>query len=355
MENLTKMLMDHITRYPKMQPQDAVKLIFQNEFGSAHMISDERASYLRLKEEIESVELINNEGIEDIGNGISRLYLSYVKKEEFPLDIVNKMFSRTAKEHTGNKDSFYKKLDLLEELYEKGETPFAQKELLDYLEGYKKEGCPVVSHSLKYKENYKPAYRIVDSRYIKLLPLIKEISKNLLDKQRVIVAIDGKAASGKTTAANLLSSLYKTEIIHMDDFFLPIELRTEKRLNEPGGNVHYERFKEEVISKLNNDNSFEYKKFDCSIMDYNGTASINKSKLLIIEGAYSLHPLFKKYYDISAFFEISEKQQMDRILKRNGEKMAGIFKSKWIPMENQYIEHFNIKDNCNFVINCNEV
>ena len=32
----------------------------------------------------------------------------------------------------------------------------------------------------------------------------------------------------------------------MDDFFLPMELRTAERLEEPGGNVHYERFSAEV-------------------------------------------------------------------------------------------------------------
>lgn len=352
MENLTKILKDHITRYPKMQPQDAVKLLFQNEFGSAHMISDENESYLRLKKEAESVEL-SNESIEDIGNGISRLYLCYVKKEKLPLDIVNKMFIRTAKEHVGSKESFYEKLDLLKDLCDKGQTPFAKIEFLNYIQAYQEKGCPIVSHSEVYKQEYAPAYRLIDSRYIKLLPLIKEISKKLLIKEKVIVAIDGKAASGKSTAADLLSSLFETEIIHMDDFFLPINLRTEKRLNEPGGNVHYERFKEEVISKLNSGNGFEYKKFDCSIMDFNESVNVNKCQVLIIEGAYSLHPIFEKYYDISAFFDIDEKEQLSRILKRNGEKMALVFKWKWIPMENKYIDHFKIKDDCDLIIDCN--
>ena len=49
----------------------------------------------------------------------------------------------------------------------------------------------------------------------------------------------------------------------MDDFFLPFELRTAERLKEPGGNVHYERFIDEVVSKLSAGEPFEYGVFRC--------------------------------------------------------------------------------------------
>ena len=53
--------------------------------------------------------------------------------------------------------------------------------------------------------------------------------------------------SGKTTLANELSEMHNNiPIFHADDFFLLPELRTEERLNEPGGNIHYERMKAEV-------------------------------------------------------------------------------------------------------------
>ena len=32
----------------------------------------------------------------------------------------------------------------------------------------------------------------------------------------------------------------RVELISMDDFFLPIPLRTKERLQSAGGNVHYE-------------------------------------------------------------------------------------------------------------------
>ena len=43
MQELKRILMEHAARYPLMEAQDAVKLIYQNEFGAAHMIKDEAA------------------------------------------------------------------------------------------------------------------------------------------------------------------------------------------------------------------------------------------------------------------------------------------------------------------------
>ena len=65
-----------------------------------------------------------------------------------------------------------------------------------------------------------------------------------------VIAIDGRAASGKTTLAAALAAETGGTVVHMDDFFLPAELRTPQRLAAPGGNVHAERFAEEVLPFL---------------------------------------------------------------------------------------------------------
>ena len=74
--------------------------------------------------------------------------------------------------------------------------------------------------------------------------LFSEIEKLLAEKDRVVVAIDGGAASGKTTLAGMLSERYGGAIVHMDDFFLRPEQRTPERFAEAGGNFDRERFTE---------------------------------------------------------------------------------------------------------------
>lgn len=171
--------------------------------------------------------------------------------------------------------------------------------------------------------------------------MIERIKQLLKEKEYVIVAIDGCAASGKTTTAKQLSDIFNASIIHMDDFFLPLEKRTEERLNTPGGNIDYERFKEEVINNLDKD--FTYNAFNCSIMKIDKAVFIKRTNLLIIEGSYSLHPYFGKYYDLSVFLDIDTEKQIERIRNRDGEIMLKNFIDKWIKYETLYHDFYKIK------------
>ena len=100
-----------------------------------------------------------------------------------------------------------------------------------------------------------------------------------LEKQaRVIVALDGMSCSGKPTWARELAEKFSGSVVHMDDFFLPAKLRTAERYRTPGGNVHHERFAVEVLPRLRSPEPFGYRVFDCSTMDYGGTATIRGGK-----------------------------------------------------------------------------
>lgn len=176
-----------------------------------------------------------------------------------------------------------------------------------------------------------------------------------------LIIIDGRSGAGKTTYANSISK----NVVHMDDFFLPIELRTEERLKEIGGNIHYERFYEEVVvpisEALNKANSlaqshdaapapasFKYRIFNCKEMSYVGEREISLTEDIVIEGAYSMHPYFK--WDELAltheltiekiFMDISPEEQEARIKARNGQTVWEIFRDKWIPLEEAYFSEF---------------
>ena len=160
MEELEKILREHVKRYPLMQPTDAVKLIYQNEFGGGHLIRDKQAVLNYLRREYESVEKDSAMPLyEDIGNGIVRVNLAAVKPED--LEQLGKDFIRSAAEHTGTKERFLQKLDVLRQLTEAGHFGFGMIEMESYLSEYIKSGCPMVSHSEQYRQNYAPSYRVI--------------------------------------------------------------------------------------------------------------------------------------------------------------------------------------------------
>ena len=85
-------------------------------------------------------------------------------------------------------------------------------------------------------------------------------------------------------------------------------------------------------------------------MDYGETNVIGECPYIVVEGAYSAHPFFSDYAEVKVFSDVDEREQMRRILVRNGEKMAKRFSDEWIPMEEAYFAHFRIKENADIII-----
>ena len=96
---------------------------------------------------------------EDIGNGIVRVNLAAVKPED--VEQLGKDFIRSAAEHTGTKERFLQKLDVLRQITAAEHFSFGMIEMEYYLSEYMKSGCPMVSHSEQYRQNYAPSYRVI--------------------------------------------------------------------------------------------------------------------------------------------------------------------------------------------------
>lgn len=167
--------------------------------------------------------------------------------------------------------------------------------------------------------------------------------------ERVLVAIDGNCASGKTTLGAALAARYDCNLFHMDDFFLRPEQRTPERFEEAGGNVDYERFRDEVLTPLLTGLPFSYRPFDCSTFTLAEPVAVVPKKLNIIEGSYSLHPYFGEPYQGKILLTVSPEVQRERILQRPAFLHQKFFEL-WIPMENRYLETFSIREKCDLVL-----
>ena len=180
--------------------------------------------------------------------------------------------------------------------------------------------------------------------------MLFQLKKLLSQKERVLLAIDGKAASGKTTLARALATTYSGQIISADDFFLRPEQRTAERLQEIGGNFDRERFRQEVLSPLKEGRDFSYRPFDCGKKQLRDEINVENKGLIIIEGSYCQHPAFGSPYDVTAFLTISREEQKRR-LEQRCPALLERFLSEWIPMEDAYHKAFSIEKKANFMIN----
>lgn len=179
--------------------------------------------------------------------------------------------------------------------------------------------------------------------------LFEAISGLLENKGRAIVAIDGSCAAGKTTLAKKLNSMFDCNVIHMDDFFLRPEQRTEKRLGEVGGNVDYERFFQEVLQPLLAGADFAYRPYDCRTCALIPPVAVKPKKLTIVEGSYSHHPYFGDAYDLRVFLTVEPQVRAERLNLRP-QHIRQRFFDEWIPMEQRYFAGFGIREKADLVL-----
>lgn len=401
-------LREQVSLHPSMEPQDVMKFCFQAAFGAEHLLRDKEAAWRYLQAEYESISVeegIGEKGIavredsmvgeplyECISDTLCRVNLRAWKRKGLPLEWLFKMFVKGAEEAAGtvesrqaDLDTYVKKetgesvgvnvgndadekkggiskfaviLQQAEALIGEGVFNFTLEAWNEYLSTYSISHPVAVHHSEAYRVAEKPAYRLVPWKYMRLMPILEVLCdtglwNGVVRKEMAevyVIAIDGRCASGKTTMAQMLVELTGAGIVHMDDFFLPMELRTSERLLEPGGNVHYERVLEEVIPHLRNAEAFSYGKFDCSRMTIAGSRLVEAGNLRIVEGAYSCHPKLGEYMSLRVFSDVHADTQLARIAARDGENALAAYRGRWIPMEENYLAAYEIKSRADIVL-----
>ena len=154
------------------------------------------------------------------------------------------------------------------------------------------------------------------------IEIILEAIKKI-DKDRIIIGIDGRCAAGKTYLAAELQKILDCNVFHTDDFFLNSEQRTSDRYAEPDGNMDRERFLSEVIEPL----------------------GITPKKINIIEGSYCCQERLRDYYDLRIFLNVPHKTQLERLFERDGSGVVSYI-DKWIPLEERYFKECEIEKHC---------
>lgn len=336
-----------------MQPQDALKLCYQAAFGAEHLLLDTAAARGYLKAEFSAVDAAADVPLcEPISKNIHRVNLAAWKAAGLPLAWLFSMFQKTAAvPHQSDAHAqFAASLEIVSMLADSAKLPFALTDWQRYIDAYMQTARGPVHHSDAYRQAERPAYRIVTAAYTRLIPLLLQLHACAPGDTPCVVAIDGRSASGKTTVAAQLSAILDADAVHMDDFFLPAELRSSERFATPGGNVHHERFAAEVLPHLAKKDSFSYRMFDCGTMEYGADRCIKASDYRIVEGSYSCHPALGDYMHVRVFCDVDADEQMRRIVARNGQDMARMFAERWIPMEEAYFAENGTKDKADLVL-----
>ena len=180
--------------------------------------------------------------------------------------------------------------------------------------------------------------------------LASAIADRLARQSAVLVALDGRCGSGKTTLAAQLAERFPQSItVHTDDFYLPPSRRVTGWEKIPCANMDIQRLRDEVVAPARAGQAFSCQAYSCREGAYLPPRSLGPAPLVIVEGSYSHHPSLAPYYDIRIFVTCSPDEQARRLRKREGERYSN-FVERWIPLEEGYFAEFGIEDKAELMV-----
>lgn len=152
----------------------------------------------------------------------------------------------------------------------------------------------------------------------------------------LLMCIDGRCTSGKSTLAAMLAERLDANVVHADDFYLQPPQRTADRYSDPGGNLDRERLLQEVIIPWQQTGAFCYRPYDAHNDTFGQPLCFPRRDVTIIEGSYSSHPDLWPAYDLHVFLTTQRENQLSRVRQRDGEEAVREFAEQWIPLEELY-------------------
>ena len=138
----------------------------------------------------------------------------------------------------------------------------------------------------------------------------------------------------------------------MDDFTIPFEDRFPGYFDAQLSNADIDRFDREVLTPLHLGRDARYRPYVCHPKPgFLAPVTVAaQSRLVIVEGAYCLHPQLFERYDLRVLCTVSPEVQRRRILERNGSAQLERFLRLWIPMENRHIQARGLAARCDLML-----
>lgn len=173
--------------------------------------------------------------------------------------------------------------------------------------------------------------------------LIQKILALPRKRQTLLIAIDGRGGSGKSTLSQKLQEkLPNVTIVHLDDFAYP--------------DTDRERLLKQVILPLEENKSARYQRFDWGTTQLGEWHEITPGGIVIVEGVSTLHDILYKHFDFKVWIECPANTGFQRGLKRD----IDVYKvdtrdewlNKWMPEEKKYIDEQKPQKRADYIVYC---
>ncbi|MBA3331990.1 MAG: uridine kinase [Actinobacteria bacterium] len=171
-----------------------------------------------------------------------------------------------------------------------------------------------------------------------LLALLRGVPRR---QRTLLVGIDGRGGSGKTTLARELERASDdVVVVEFDDFYLPLrerQARVERGDIEIGGNFDWRRLRDQVLMPLSRDEVSSYQRYDWPSDELAEWHMVPIGGIVLIEGNYCTRHDLSSFYDYSLWIDAPHELRLERGLRRGGDHTRERWLKEWMPEEDRYI------------------
>ena len=157
----------------------------------------------------------------------------------------------------------------------------------------------------------------------------------------VVVAVDGRSGTGKSTLSAWIAERVGATLVDQDDFYSGGNIDDWRRLSPPDKAdrvIDWRRVRAEVLLPLRAGMQASWYPFDWTAMEGLAPEPIiaHPSDIVIVDGAYSSRPELADLIDLSILVTLPDIDRRARLQQREGEEFMSGWHAIWDEAEEYY-------------------
>jgi len=184
---------------------------------------------------------------------------------------------------------------------------------------------------------------------------IQRILELAQSKSPIIIAVDGRSGTGKSTLSSWIAGRTGATLIDQDDFYAGGDIDAWRQLTpreKVDRVIDWRRVRADVLLPLRSGAHASWRPFDWERME--GLAHepirVPPSPIVILDGAYSARPELADLVDLSILVTLPDDVRLARLKQREGEDLLSEWQSIWDEAEELYFGTVRTPEDFDMVI-----